>query len=125
MNEKRYEFTAFDCAYITDHQEHKDYPFIETPEYIEEIVDKLNEQDAEIKKLKKENQKLNRFIYKETETPNIAGNKLYIRDTNTEITMEKNTLYITCHVPFEDGTHHTRIHKLTVVNTKRLWKDKY
>ncbi len=64
-NEKRFEFTAFDCAYITDHQEHKDYPFVEKTEYIKDIVDLLNEQEEKIlqyeilvKTLKDQNQKL-------------------------------------------------------------------
>lgn len=52
MTDNRFEFTAFDCAYITDHEKHKDYPFVDKPEYIQEIVDLLNEQDQDINELK-------------------------------------------------------------------------
>jgi hypothetical protein len=54
MTDNRFEFTAFDCAYITDHEKHKDYPFVDKPEYIQEIVDLLNEQDQKIKELEQE-----------------------------------------------------------------------
>ena len=150
MNEKRYELDKGSKGQmIYDHEGVDDYYFINDPEELKKFVDSLNdsentwkenynhvmgeykkqliqinEKDLEISKLKKEIQELKinqQLTYKETESREFKGNKLYIKDTHTELKMEENKMYITCQIPFNDGTPQIRKHKFGVVGIYHDW----
>ena len=93
------------------------------------VVDLLNKPNNEISTLKKELKKANeeneklkqkiikleQFEYNETESIELKENKLYIKDTHTELKMEKDKMYISCQIPLNDGTPQIRKHKFGVV----------
>ena len=52
LTEKRFEATAFDCQYVTDHLKHKDYPVVSEFKYANDLCNLLNELNEENEQLK-------------------------------------------------------------------------
>lgn len=152
MTDKRYELDeGTNGPMICDNAGPDDYYFINDSEELQKFVDSLNdsentwkenynhvmgeykkqlieinEKDLEIARLKKENETLKlrqQLTYSEKVTNEVTGNKLYIKDTNTEITMKKGRMNISCIIPFnKEGHSELRTHQFAVTAIYSAWK---